>query len=106
MTVCHYTHSDAVVSNTSMEDTYRSQFRLPQDLYLKLKAAADGNRRSLNAELIARLQPTFPESLQPNSGDPVQRICESLANTKLADLMTPDEIQTIARRMLEAVQSK
>jgi hypothetical protein len=89
-----------------MEDTYRSQFRLPQDLYLKLKEAADSNRRSLNAELIARLEPTFPESLQPNAGEPLQQICESLANTKLADLMTPDEIQTIARRMLDAVQTK
>jgi hypothetical protein len=33
----------------------------------------------------ARLEPTFPESLQPTSRDPVQRVCESLANTKLAD---------------------
>jgi hypothetical protein len=36
----------------------------------------------------------------------VQRICEPLANTKLADLMTPDENQTIARRMLEPVRTK
>lgn len=38
------------------EETYRSQFRLPQSLYEKLKVSADENRRSLNAELVARLE--------------------------------------------------
>ncbi|MEB3843538.1 Arc family DNA-binding protein [Pseudomonas guariconensis] len=38
------------------EDLYRSQFRLPYPLYEKLKAAAESNRRSVNAELVARLE--------------------------------------------------
>lgn len=42
-----------------MDDTYRSQFRLPYPLYEKLKAAADHSGRSLNAELVARLQDSF-----------------------------------------------
>ncbi len=41
------------------EDTYRSQFRMPYSLYELLKASADNNRRSVNAELIARLESTF-----------------------------------------------
>lgn len=39
-----------------MEDIYRSQFRFPYSLYERLKAAADANRRSVNAELVARLE--------------------------------------------------
>lgn len=41
------------------KDTYRSQFRLPYDLYEALKDAADKNRRSLNAEIVARLGQSF-----------------------------------------------
>lgn len=41
------------------DDTYRSQFRLPYDLYEKLKAESEKNRRSLNAEIVARLQRTI-----------------------------------------------
>lgn len=42
-----------------MEDIYRSQFRLPYSLYESLKEAADANRRSVNAELVARLEASF-----------------------------------------------
>jgi hypothetical protein len=42
-----------------MEEIYRSQFRMPYSLYESLKAAADKNRRSVNAELIARLEEGF-----------------------------------------------
>ncbi|MNJ21389.1 Arc-like DNA binding domain protein [compost metagenome] len=41
------------------DDLYRSQFRLPYPLYEQLKAAAEGNRRSVNAELVARLEESF-----------------------------------------------
>lgn len=42
-----------------MDDTYRSQFRIPQYLYEKLKASSVQTRRSLNTELVARLESTF-----------------------------------------------
>lgn len=42
-----------------MEDTFRSQFRLPYPLYEKLKAVAEQSNRSLNAEIVARLQSSF-----------------------------------------------
>lgn len=38
------------------DDTYRSQFRLPYELYEKLKEESEKNHRSLNAEIVARLQ--------------------------------------------------
>lgn len=43
------------------DDVYRSQFRLPYDLYEQLKAAADSNKKSVNAELVARLQASFAD---------------------------------------------
>lgn len=43
------------------KDLYRSQFRLPQSLYEKLKGEADKNRRSVNAELVARLEASFTD---------------------------------------------
>ncbi|AZS50644.1 Arc family DNA-binding protein [Entomomonas moraniae] len=41
------------------DDIYRSQFRLPYSLYEKLKDSADRNNRSVNAELIARLENSY-----------------------------------------------
>ncbi|NYT74272.1 Arc family DNA-binding protein [Halomonas sp. QX-2] len=45
------------------DDTFRSQFRLPYELYEKLKEESDKNHRSLNAEIVARLQESFELSL-------------------------------------------
>jgi len=42
-------------------DLYRSQFRLPYSLYESLKESADQHHRSVNAELVARLESTFSE---------------------------------------------
>lgn len=48
-----------------MNDTYRSQFRLPLELADKLRAAAEQNSRSMNAEIVARLEHSFAEAHQP-----------------------------------------
>lgn len=42
-----------------MDEIYRSQFRMPYALYEQLKASADANHRSVNAELVARLEDSF-----------------------------------------------
>ena len=42
-------------------DTYRSQFRLPRSLYEQLKDSAEQSNRSLNAELVERLERSFDE---------------------------------------------
>lgn len=42
-----------------MNDIYRSQFRMPYSVYENLKEAADQNHRSVNAELVARLENSF-----------------------------------------------
>lgn len=54
------------------DDLYRSQFRLPYELYEQLKAAADANKNSVNAELVARLQESF--SARPDSAALESRI--------------------------------
>jgi hypothetical protein len=39
------------------KDHVRSQLRIPVELHAKLTAAAERNGRSLNAEILARLEP-------------------------------------------------
>ncbi|WP_082936726.1 Arc family DNA-binding protein [Pseudomonas citronellolis] len=48
-----------------MDEIYRSQFRLPYPLYEQLKASADANRRSVNAELVARLEESLLREQTP-----------------------------------------
>lgn len=43
------------------DDIYRSQFRLPYRLYEALKRVAEENHRSLNAEIVARLEASLGE---------------------------------------------
>lgn len=46
-----------------MQDIFRSQFRLPADLADKLRNVAEANNRSMNAEIVARLEASFaPQS--------------------------------------------
>lgn len=59
-----------------MEEIYRSQFRLPYSLYEDLKKSADANRRSVNAELVARLEESF---LVPTGFQKPQKIWQALA---------------------------
>ncbi|MDE1713572.1 Arc family DNA-binding protein (plasmid) [Chromobacterium amazonense] len=43
------------------KDIFRSQFRLPWDLYEQLKKSAEEAGRSLNAEIVFRLEASFSE---------------------------------------------
>lgn len=49
-----------------MDDTYRSQFRLPYPLYEKLKEASDIAGRSVNAELVHRLSMALDADKSPS----------------------------------------
>jgi predicted component of type VI protein secretion system len=42
-----------------MKNDFRSQFRLPGPLYDRLKESAEREGRSLNAEIVARLEASF-----------------------------------------------
>lgn len=43
------------------------KLRMPPELHEKLKAAAKDNHRSMNAEIVARLQSTFGDLIRPNA---------------------------------------
>lgn len=49
---------------TSDSETVRSQLRLPGDLYEKIKSAAARSGRSMNAEIVHRLESSFPEAIE------------------------------------------
>lgn len=42
-----------------MQDIFRSQFRLPVELADKLRESAEASNRSMNAEIVARLEGSF-----------------------------------------------
>ncbi len=72
-----------------MNDIYRSQFRMPYSVYENLKEAADQNHRSVNAELVARLENSFCENSPHNN--PEVELLHKLYNessAKLAELET------------------
>lgn len=76
-----------------MEDTYRSQFRLPYALYEHLKSAADNNKRSVNAELVARLEESFVPRNTSQDADVTERLdALSEQNDKLQHML--DEVMT------------
>lgn len=45
------------------EDIYRSQFRMPNSLYMLLRDSASRNKRNLNSELIFRLELALKDEL-------------------------------------------
>lgn len=94
-----------VVSNVTMKDSYRSQFRLPWSLYHQLNESATKNQRSLNAELVARLESTYPQ-LSVRGDTDLDELRETVTTMSLAELMTPDEITMFAERMLALVARK
>lgn len=69
------------------EDQYRSQFRLPYSLYDQLKSAADAHKRSVNAELVARLEASFRAP-----DDPVDRLLTVL---DVRDRRLIDELKSV-----------
>lgn len=70
-----------------MEDLYRSQFRLPNALYESLREAAHRQGRSINAEVVARLQQTFT------------------AEHDGAELLTVQDVEKMLAEMRRAVES-
>lgn len=68
------------------EDIYRSQFRLPMPLYEDLKEAAEESGRSLNAELVSRLEHSFEADDDDALIDSLRRIHKE-SQRKVEDLL-------------------
>ncbi|MCA7941729.1 Arc family DNA-binding protein [Burkholderia cepacia] len=91
-----------------MDDTYRSQFRLPWSVYLQLKEAAQESGRSLNGELVALLS----ASLARKSGEPAkpaplstEQLAKVLQQITLPNLLTANELETVAKRLQKLLDS-
>jgi hypothetical protein len=91
-----------------MDDTYRSQFRLPWSVYIQLKDAAQESGRSLNAELVAQLS----ASLARRSGEPskpdaltTDQLARVLQQITLPNLLTANELETVAKRLQKLLDS-
>jgi plasmid stability protein len=87
-----------------MDDIIRSQFRLPRPLHLQLKATARANGRSLNAEAVAQLSRalSMPEDViaQAKSAAPTaSQLAEVLGRIPLRNILTAEEVDTIATRL-------
>lgn len=87
-----------------MDDTYRSQFRLPWPVYLQLKAAAEASGRSLNAELVAQLSsalstPSDDTALVSVAPLTTDQLSQVLGHIGLRNLLTPKEMDTVAKRL-------
>lgn len=83
-----------------MEEVYRSQFRLPYSLYEQLKASADKSRRSVNAELVARLE----ESLERESAN--QQVADRLEAAKLARPVGQSEAAAVLLQGVDELKTK
>ena len=72
-----------------MNDTFRSQFRLPSELADQLRDAADASGRSMNAEVVARLEQSFAAYIDKDLtskmlNTEVQRLSEELRSLRAA----------------------
>lgn len=88
-----------------MDDIYRSQFRLPYPLYERLKAAADHNRRSVNAELVARLERTFWWDEDAHKVEDDDQEIQPVAEEP-EELISVEEFRSAIEQALEHLQGK
>lgn len=75
-----------------INDQHRSQFRLPYPLYERLKAAAEAQKRSLNAEIVTRLEASFE-----TGGDTVERLAQILGER---DARLLEEIKATVQELI------
>lgn len=63
-------------------DYHRSQYRLPEALYERLKAEAERKGRSMNAEMVDRLEASF----EPRLIDQMAQLLDEQTQTLLNEL--------------------
>lgn len=92
------------------QDLFRSQFRLPYPLYEGLKAAAERNGRSLNSELVNRLERSLDGDELGFTGDLLDVIgLHALATSMFAKMVDRSKFDADELAMLnqfEAVADK
>lgn len=86
-----------------MQDIFRSQFRLPVELADKLRESAEASNRSMNAEVVARLEDSF--SSRPASNDVKLAMDTYLATLENQAAMAEMRIQ-MARMQLDSLYAR
>lgn len=79
-----------------MDDTIRSQFRIPAPLYELLKESALAAKRSVNAELVYRLEQSFDSPVTLRSatdGAIVRELVNRFGGEVKLTLATPDDVK-------------
>jgi len=64
---------------TKVADYTRKSLRIPDDLYAEIVAAAEGNARTINAEIVARLQ-------ERSDADKFGKLSREIADIKSIEL--------------------
>lgn len=75
---------------TSQDDYIRTALRLPRDLHKEVQDSAEKNNRSMNAEIVARLEKSFiEEPIEPTSLAGIQQQIHGLVdeNIKMRELL-------------------
>ena len=73
-----------------MQDIFRSQFRLPHELADKLREASEASGRSMNAEVVSRLESSFAmaKTQEPGFVQLVNRLLEATGQEVVEDGLT------------------
>lgn len=88
------------------DDTYRSQFRLPYELYEKLKEESEKNHRSMNAEIVARLQESFKAENTFISSIEKPELTEEMRRELLASMIAEMVEERLLKQLEEREKSK
>lgn len=88
-----------------MHEIFRSQFRLPGELADKIRESADASGRSMNAEVVARLERSFQESSIATAWPELEALTQRIRENTEAVLQTTRETQDLARK-IEAAKVK
>ena len=80
------------------EQTAEMKIRLPVKLRRQIEGAAEDNRRKMNAEIVARLMQTFPETAGRTTV-PVPDHDKRLSSVEAAVLGIMDELETVKERL-------
>ena len=82
-----------------MDETFRSQFRLPFPLYERLKHSADKSRRSVNAELVSRLAESFQSPRELEDKLAVMKFVLQLSTKHIADQDVVASIESVLKSL-------
>ncbi|WEM01155.1 Arc family DNA-binding protein [Delftia tsuruhatensis] len=89
-----------------MNDIFRSQFRLPADLAERLRVAADEAGRSLNAEIVVRLEGSFrPRGTAESAGDAIQQYLAAAQHESVVLALQADMVRLKHETLLARVSA-